>query len=344
MAIGYYSTISGWIIPFSRAMEIFNIDTNKAFKKFDIDPNLIKDPESRVDVDKFAGLLLYCNEQSGRYDFSIQVAKKFHPGMFHALGYAMMSSSCLQDALARIVQYKRVVSNSCKLSLLEQGGQVIFEMIMMKHQSTGRAVMSLQSSETFLATVLYILRELVAFELNPIKMTISFPKPSYNTDYLNEFFKCAIEFDAEKTLVFFDLKQLNTQLLGSNTLITQVHEQMLDEFLSRIDKHDLTYVIKNKIHQSLALGAPSQAEIAQQLGMSLRNLQRKLHVQGTCYKDILEQTRHKLTLDYIVQSHLSLSEIGYLVGFSSVGNFNRAFKRWTNTTPGEYRHNHLHPK
>jgi AraC-like DNA-binding protein len=32
-----------------------------------------------------------------------------------------------------------------------------------------------------------------------------------------------------------------------------------------------------------------------------------------------------------------LSEVGYLVGFANIGNFNRAFKRWTNFAPGEYR-------
>jgi hypothetical protein len=38
----------------------------------------------------------------------------------------------------------------------------------------------------------------------------------------------------------------------------------LNEFLSRVDKNDLTYVIKNKIYEILPLGTPSQAEIAQQ--------------------------------------------------------------------------------
>jgi len=122
-----------------------------------------------------------------------------------------------------------------------------------------------------------------------------------------------------------------------NPLITQSHEKMLDEFMARVDKNDLTHVIKNKIFELLPLGAPSQTDIADYLGMSLRNLQRKLHDQGTSYKEILENTRKKLAMDYIVQQHLSLSEIGYLVGFSSVGNFNRAFKRWTNQTPGDYR-------
>jgi AraC-like DNA-binding protein len=107
--------------------------------------------------------------------------------------------------------------------------------------------------------------------------------------------------------------------------------------MSRLDKNNLSHVIKNKIYEMLPLGSPSQTQIADHLGMSLRSLQRKLQEQGTNYKDILEQTRKKLSMDYIQQRHLSLSEISYLVGFSSVGNFNRAFKRWTNKTPGEYR-------
>ena len=84
-------------------------------------------------------------------------------------------------------------------------------------------------------------------------------------------------------------------------------------------------------------GTPSKTDIAKQIGMSLRNLQRKLIQQDSCYRDLLEEIRKKLALEYITQAHLSLSEVGYLVGFANIGNFNRAFKRWTNCAPGEYR-------
>ena len=130
-------------------------------------------------------------------------------------------------------------------------------------------------------------------------------------------------------------------VIGSNPLIYQVHTNMLDKLLSRIDRENLSFVISSKINEYLALGAPSQAQIAEQLGMSLRNLQRRLQEQGTCFKEILESTRKKAALEYIKQPHLSLSEVGYLVGFSSVANFNRAFKRWQNCTPGEYRSQYL---
>jgi len=333
----YYSTTSGWIIPFSSSMAEFGIDTEHAFGLFDIQPMLVKDPEARICVKKFAALLEYCNEQSGRTDFSIQVAKKFHPGMFHALGYAMLSSNSLNDALQRIVQYKRVVSNSCKLKMSEHDQNVDFEMCAVTHADSGKNVLSLLSCETFLATVIQLMRGLVGFNISPIKISIAFPKPDHCTQYLDEFFQCPIVFETNATTLTFDAAQLGSPLLSANTMISQTNEQILDKFLSRIDKHDLTYLIKNEIHDVLVLGAPSQIEIANKLGLSVRDLQRKLNNQGTSYKEILEQTRYKLTMDYVQQPHLSLSEISYLVGFSSVCNFNRAFKRWTDSTPGEFR-------
>jgi len=75
--------------------------------------------------------------------------------------------------------------------------------------------------------------------------------------------------------------------------------------------------------------------------MSLRNLQRRLNEKGTSFKDILEDTRRTLALDYIKQSHLSLGEVSYLIGFSNLSNFNRAFKRWTGKTPGDYRSRYM---
>lgn len=333
----YYSTLTGWMIPFSRAMEAHNINTAMALEECNISRDVVSDQESRIASEKFTLLIEYCNKKLARHDFSILIAEQFHPGMFHALGYAMMSSNTLQDALDRIAHYKRVVSNTCKLINHERNEQLVFEMNIFTYEGTNRPVLSLIAVETFLATIIRFARELVASDFSPEKICFAYPAPSYDVTYLADFFNCEIEFNCSQTALLFNLKQTKEKLMCGNPLITHNHEKMLDEFMARVDKNDLSHVIKNKIFDLLPLGAPSQTEIAEYLGMSLRNLQRKLHDQGTSYKEILENTRKKLAMDYIVQQHLSLSEIGYLVGFSSVGNFNRAFKRWTNQTPGDYR-------
>jgi len=337
-----YSTISGWMIPISRVITEHGLCLDGALTQCDISRHDMRDQESRIATEKLADLLEYCVQQLGRKDVAILVAQQFRPSMFHVLGYAMMSSNTLHDALARIVQYKRVVSDACNLELIEKDNTLILELTLMTYADTGRPVMNKTMCETFIAVLVQLSRELVSHELNPLAIYFSQPK-EVGDDYLNDFFNVPVEFSHSKPAIVFDLGQAKTQLIGGNPLVTQAHEKMLDDFLSRIDKSDLTYVIKNKIYEALPLGAPSQVDIASQLGMSLRNLQRKLQEQGTNYKDILEQTRRKLTLEYMQQSHLSISEIGYLVGFSSVGNFNRAFKRWTQKTPSEHRQSLHHP-
>jgi transcriptional regulator GlxA family with amidase domain len=41
--------------------------------------------------------------------------------------------------------------------------------------------------------------------------------------------------------------------------------------------------------------------------------------------------------DRLRDASLSLEEVAYIVGFSEVRAFRRAFRRWTGTTPGRYR-------
>ena len=77
------------------------------------------------------------------------------------------------------------------------------------------------------------------------------------------------------------------------------------------------------------------------LHLSLRGLQRKLAERGLTYDKVLGEVRRDLAQKYIMQPHLSISEISYLLGFSSSTNFSRNFKSWMGATQREYRHQHV---
>jgi AraC-like DNA-binding protein len=67
--------------------------------------------------------------------------------------------------------------------------------------------------------------------------------------------------------------------------------------------------------------------------MSTRTLQRRLQEEGSGFVEILNETRRELALQYIQDDSLPLKEVSYLLGYSDVSNFSRAFKRWTGKAP-----------
>jgi len=66
-------------------------------------------------------------------------------------------------------------------------------------------------------------------------------------------------------------------------------------------------------------------------------LQRKLGEHGTTHLEIVDSVRSEMSSQLVEKGHLSLTEIAFLVGFTDVSGFQRAYKRWTGTSPSDVR-------
>ncbi|MCY1413973.1 putative HTH-type transcriptional regulator [compost metagenome] len=95
--------------------------------------------------------------------------------------------------------------------------------------------------------------------------------------------------------------------------------------------------MRQAIEVQLPDGVPSADTVAQALHLSLRSLQRHLADEGCRYDSLLDECRQNLALQHLRNANNSLSEISYLLGFADTSSFNRAFKRWTGLSPGQYR-------
>jgi len=66
-------------------------------------------------------------------------------------------------------------------------------------------------------------------------------------------------------------------------------------------------------------------------------LQRRLAAAGVVFEELVESTRFELASHYLKQAHLSLTEIGYLLGYAELSTFSRAFRRWLGCSPQTFR-------
>ena len=78
-------------------------------------------------------------------------------------------------------------------------------------------------------------------------------------------------------------------------------------------------------------------DIAKQLCMHERTLNRRLREEGTTFRRELETIRNDLARQMLVNSSLPISRIAESLGYADPTALSRAFKQWSGLTPTEWR-------
>ncbi len=92
--------------------------------------------------------------------------------------------------------------------------------------------------------------------------------------------------------------------------------------------------------EAFSIAEPNVAYVCESLHVSRTTLLRKLRAEGTSFQQLLEDTRRTLALRYLTKSELTNQQIAHLVGYVDPNAFQRAFKKWTGSTPQSVRHAH----
>lgn len=162
------------------------------------------------------------------------------------------------------------------------------------------------------------------------------PEPE-DSGYYYELFRCAIEFGCEATTIVIRLEDVDRRLTGSNDQLAKLNEHIVVKYLAHNEKQDIVNRVKAAIIDGLANGAVTEASIAEEMHTTPRNLHRKLQKEDTSFKQLLTDIRKELAQQYIQDRSKTLTEISFMLGFSEVSSFSRAFKGWTGKPPSEVR-------
>ena len=92
-------------------------------------------------------------------------------------------------------------------------------------------------------------------------------------------------------------------------------------------------MVVNQLVDLLPSGESRAAAVAQRLNMSTRSFTRHLAEEGTTFGEILEQLRRRLAARYLADERMSVQQTAWSLGYSEVGAFNNAYKRWTGAAP-----------
>ncbi len=162
--------------------------------------------------------------------------------------------------------------------------------------------------------------------------------PPDNIEKYQQFFNCVLKFNQPENGFKFSVDYLDYPVLQT--------EDSLKEFLRnapfqliRMPNHgeSVASQIRSLISHDVSKKFPSFEQIAERLNLSATTLRRRLRKENISYQDIKDNCRRDASLVYLSRPELSISAVAALMGFTDVSSFHRSFKKWTGTTPKEYR-------
>ncbi len=310
-------------------LESYGIDPLPLFHKARIDPSLMNDMSSRINRSTQAILWQGIADSVDDPCFGLKAGEFWHPSYMHALGYAWMSSSTLHSALYRLARFIKIVNSSISIKITEENDQLCIEVLDVSDSVPRNESWYADADMSFLIAMC---RANYGNTLNPVSVSFRHDEPACAGDFF-ALFRCPVTFDSQRNAMVLARPDVEKRLPGSNTLMSQIHDQEMVRYLAGLDEGDIINKVKNAIVELLPDGRMSDSKVADALFMSSRNLQRKLEAQNTTFKTILTQVRKDLAAKYIQDTQLTLTEVSFMLGFSEMSAFSRAFKQWTGTSP-----------
>jgi len=275
---------------------------------------------AEISHDPAIGLKLGTEDRVERYD---------------PIAIAAICTRSLRDAIQRIGRYKQLTCPE-KIELVERGNECIvhFTWLLATEEEPAMLV------DVCFAWILTIARRGTGRSIHPER--VEFQRPETHRGVYEQHFACPIQFNAAKNVLVFHKAEVDADFATYNAdLLAAVAPQLEAELKQQLAEKDLREQVKGTLKRLLAGQRPTVEQVARELRLSTRTLQRRLTEDGVTFQQLMEQARRELARHYLLQSSLELNETAYLLGYEDANSFFRAFHEWEGTSPGQWRSLHL---
>jgi AraC-like DNA-binding protein len=274
---------------------------------------------SEVSKDPAIGLKLGTEERVERYD---------------PIAIAALYTRSFRDALQRLARYKQLTCPE-EIRLVERGGEYLVQFIWLLADQQEPSLLV----DACFAWVVGIGRRGTGLAANPKR--IEFQRAEKHRKMHETHFKCPIKFDAKQNVLVFNKADIDRPFLTHNAdLLAMVAPQLEAELTHQLAQKTVSEQVKGIVKKLLAGQRPALQDVARELHLSTRTLQRRLTDEGVTFQQLMEGARRELAQHYLLHSSLELNETAYLLGYEDANSFFRAFHHWEGASPGEWRSAH----
>lgn len=289
------------------------------------------DPDLRIPLEDAAQMLDYAIAVTGDDAIGLHAAAFFEAKDRDPLEEAARNCSTLRASLECTIRYIRLISDEATYSLQEEAARGVF----CRHSTAIGTARRIASDFAF-ADIIQFLRRNSTLDESEYTLELEHEKPDYSEEY-QRLFKCKVRFSTGHNALVFDVSQLDTPMQLHCSVLGRAFSDRADGLLSRLAEGDSVSVrVRKLVAQHLSSGQVTMDWVGRSLGISPPTLRRYLEGENSTFSAIVEQVRRDVA-EHELRGNRNIGEIAFSLGFSSVSAFDRAFKRWHDMLPTEYR-------
>lgn len=261
----------------------------------------------------------------------LKLGRRITPAHLGVMGYVLLSAPNLGGSLDRLQRYQRLLYDVNPLQLRQEAGSLVLEW------GTENGRPGPLVDETAIVALVQFAREITSRHIELREVSFVNPAPARLRPY-REYFGCAVHFNAASTRIALPSAALALPLRKPDAVLLGVLEAQAMTLLAALpDGDDWVQRTRYAIARLARTGEPSLSRVAAELQTTPRTLHRRLEASALNFHALREDTRRCLAEDYLRDTRLQLGEVAQLLGYAEQSAFNRAFRRWTGSTPRVFR-------
>lgn len=311
------------------------VPAREALSGIRLSPSALFTPGTRVSFNQMIETCRNAAQLSRDPHFAFHTGQRFHVTTFGMFGFAMLSSTTLRQAIAFALQYHELAGPLCEFSFREEQGRGKWTLSSVPHPCIDSALDKFLT-ELEMAAGITIAHDIMgsSFVAGEARLAIGAPR---DAALYPRMFGSAVLFGQPENQLVFDAASLDRAPQLGNAItyaeVVKFCDVLMDEMQLRIG-------LSGKVREVLLLNVMKQMSleaVAKQLHVTARTLRRKLRQENTSFRELVDDLRMRLAIKYLRETNLTVEDLAQTLGFSEDASFRHAFRRWTNTSPVEYR-------
>jgi AraC-like DNA-binding protein len=322
-----YLRLIGW------AAEARGLVPAQVFGAAGIDPAVLAQRGTRVSIGPVSRAWEQIVQRLGDPLFGLRLVEALPFGSGDILDYLLRSSATVAQALQGLVRFAPLMNDADHLTFMMSGDEA-----RLRFRTSGDVPYTCE-----MVAGIFARRAREMFGPSWALRGVSFAHASQGASVVyDRVFQAPAQFDAPFNEIVFSRELIEQPMPGADPRLNAILTSQADALIAGLapppTPSSFVDAVEQALADGLAEGDGTLTRVADQLQLSTRTVQRRLREAGVSHRAVIRRLRLEMASRSLGGgASLSQGEIARALGYSGVGSFHRAFKRWSGMTPGQVR-------